>query len=655
MYFMLTNKKRFLSLRLLIPITLVIISFVLCIGYATVSDTLLNVGGNAVAMMQKGVFITDIQYKTGNSVNVDSGLLKVVRGTLLNSSIELSPLDDGSYITYTITFLNNDDYAYEFRKVVFDESFYDNSNIEVYLTDYTLPGTIIEKNGTLSVDIRFQYKSGVTASALINKLNAYVNLEFVPIAMLKSTSYKDNTEFRDAAYKEKIKTITFEKGIGVPTSAIDYWDIGVTQTGNVMAYLVHNSTDSNYYDLYIQSETQLYANENMGDWFYNFTAVDSINYLEYLDTSKTTSMSGMFENTGYNSLVFTLDVSGFDTSNVTDMSNMFDSTGYSSSVFTLDLRNFETSNVKYMNWMFAESGYSNTDFVLDVSHFDTSNVLYMTYMFFKTGYNNSSFTLDVSGFDTSNVVSMRGMFNQVGYYSTNFTLDVSNFDTSNVTDMYDMFQRCGYNNSSFTLDVSGFDTSKVTNMGNMFYYTGYKSTILQLDVSEFDTSSVTDMSDMFEYTGYSNPNFTLNVSGFDTSKVTSMRYMFAHTGYNSKVFTLDVSNFDTSNVTLMNYMFNYTGYNSTVFDLDVSGFDTKKVTNTECMFAYTGYNSSMISLDLSRWNTSEVTNMGSMFKLIYNISLKDPSKEKEFVDNLRCKNGNLEIALTRQEVNNNAL
>ena len=44
--------------------------------------------------------------------------------------------------------------------------------------------------------------------------------------------------------------------------------------------------------------------------------------------------------------------------------------------------------------------------------------------------------------------------------------------------------------------------------------------------------------------------------------------------------------------------------------------------------------------------------MGSMFKLIYNISLKDPSREKEFVDALRCQNGNLEIAVTRQETLN---
>ena len=53
--------------------------------------------------------------------------------------------------------------------------------------------------------------------------------------------------------------------------------------------------------------------------------------------------------------------------------------------------------------------------------------------------------------------------------------------------------------------------------------------------------------------------------------------------------------------------------------------------------------------------SSKTTNMGSMFKLIYNISLKDPSNEKEFVDALRCQNGNLEIAISRQEVNNNEL
>ena len=41
------------------------------------------------------------------------------------------------------------------------------------------------------------------------------------------------------------------------------------------------------------------------------------------------------------------------------------------------------------------------------------------------------------------------------------------------------------------------------------------------------------------------------------------------------------------------------------------------------------------------------TNMGSMFKLTYNIVLNDYKLEKEFVDQLRCRNGNLEILIER--------
>jgi len=43
------------------------------------------------------------------------------------------------------------------------------------------------------------------------------------------------------------------------------------------------------------------------------------------------------------------------------------------------------------------------------------------------------------------------------------------------------------------------------------------------------------------------------------------------------------------------------------------------------------------------------TNMGSMFKLTYNVTLQDVAKEKEMIDKIRCRNGNLEIAVSRQE------
>ena len=42
------------------------------------------------------------------------------------------------------------------------------------------------------------------------------------------------------------------------------------------------------------------------------------------------------------------------------------------------------------------------------------------------------------------------------------------------------------------------------------------------------------------------------------------------------------------------------------------------------------------------------TNMGSMFRLTYDVVLKDPDREKELIDKLRCRNGNLEINVSRQ-------
>ena len=36
-------------------------------------------------------------------------------------------------------------------------------------------------------------------------------------------------------------------------------------------------------------------------------------------------------------------------------------------------------------------------------------------------------------------------------------------------------------------------------------------------------------------------------------------------------------------------------------------------------------------------------NMGSMFRLTYLVTLKDAAKEKAFLDDLRCRNGNLEV------------
>ena len=45
----------------------------------------------------------------------------------------------------------------------------------------------------------------------------------------------------------------------------------------------------------------------------------------------------------------------------------------------------------------------------------------------------------------------------------------------------------------------------------------------------------------------------------------------------------------------------------------------------------------------------KTTNMGSMFRLTYHVTLKDATKEKQMIDRIRERNGNLEIMVSKQE------
>jgi uncharacterized membrane protein YhiD involved in acid resistance len=52
---------------------------------------------------------------------------------------------------------------------------------------------------------------------------------------------------------------------------------------------------------------------------------------------------------------------------------------------------------------------------------------------------------------------------------------------------------------------------------------------------------------------------------------------------------------------------------------------------------------------------AKTTNMGSMYKLDYHISMKNPDEEKNLIDELRCRNGNLEISCGRVTYENGEL
>lgn len=94
------------------------------------------------------------------------------------------------------------------------------------------------------------------------------------------------------------------------------------------------------------------------NWFGNAFSLKSITGLEYLNTSKMTTMECMFMDCPN---ITELDLSHFETSLVTSMNNMF----YGFPGTTLDLSTFDTSNVTDMGFMFGRSENLTTIYVSD--------------------------------------------------------------------------------------------------------------------------------------------------------------------------------------------------------------------------------------------------------------------------------------------------
>lgn len=51
----------------------------------------------------------------------------------------------------------------------------------------------------------------------------------------------------------------------------------------------------------------------------------------------------------------------------------------------------------------------------------------------------------------------------------------------------------------------------------------------------------------------------------------------------------------------------------------------------------------------------KTTNLGTLYELTYKIEMKKDVNEKQFIDSIRCRNGNLNIILCKTAENNNLL
>ena len=101
----------------------------------------------------------------------------------------------------------------------------------------------------------------------------------------------------------------------------------------------------------------------------------------------------------------------------------------------------------------------------------------------------------------------------------------------------------------------------------------------------------------------------------------------------------------------------------TIISSGCSAFGSKKENTKKLKITipedldYTGvfddiFNKYMKTTSLDKVKT---TNLGSLYDLTYTVELKDGINEKELIDELRCRNGNLNIILGKIDENSNDL
>ena len=420
---------------------------------------------------------------------------------------------------------------------------------------------------------------------------------------------------------------------------------------------------------------------SMKAWFIHCANLNEIRGMKYLNTSEVTNMEDAFS--GCTSLK-EVDLSNFNTSKVTTMSHMF----YNSGFEKLDVSKFNTAKVTNMMYMFNSCKNIKS---LDLSKFNTTCVTNATNMFryannLKTLKLGQNFTFPSLNGKAYGFVGMSGIVVEVhsSYMSnvkssvvdkldfhegthgefvesdkkaaqaiwiesnktltffygkqyskggtfkngrtitevwsgTDLTSTVDNFGTrkyqSTVKDkmttvVFDpsfadyhlttgigMFKNCA--RLTTIKNIENLNTDKMRNMYSMFHGC---SSLTTLDVSKFNTSGVTSqMTNMFN--GCSSLK-SLDLSNWNTSTVTQMNSMFYGC---SELTELTLGIWNTSKVNTMRSMF----YGCTnLATLDVSAWNTVSVTDMSYMF----YKCNKLNnLDVSKWNTINVTDMSNMF------------------------------------------
>lgn len=384
-------------------------------------------------------------------------------------------------------------------------------------------------------------------------------------------------------------------------------------------------------------------------WFSHFANMTSIEGLQYLNTEKTTDMSGMFEWCGS---LQSIDLNILNTENVENMTCMFD---YCKNLKSVNMGQLNLKKLTTINQIFD---YCEALTDVDLRSLEGKKVSNCAFMFYQC---RNLKTLHIDRFSPQNVETYSNMFNAVpntlkayiDYYlderiksqipgqaieGGNPNRAVMATDGNNKY-VFVLMKASDDNNpqvnKTFSVTAGGTTYSNLTAKkiwtadqvmcsaasGNWGSYT-YRSSVTKVLIADDFTDAPENIEGWFN--GFGSLEEIVGLPTLNTSKVTSLKDLFRGCG---KLKTLDLSAFNTKQITDMSYMFNEC---KELEELNSEAFEASNVTNMQYMFANC-QNLKHIPYIL---NTVKVTNMQRMFYNCAKLENLDEVADGFYTDNV---------------------
>ena len=167
------------KIRSIIPFFLMFIVMILGTAFASIGNITGTIEVQAESPLQEGVFISDAEYYSNVDADTVESKINTYVKRMLSNTVVLSKTNGSSSITYKVKLYNNTSQNYAFIGLSYDESFYDNTDIEVVIdTGGIQKGGLIKSKEEVTIYITFKYKDGTVANS--NELNSYINFEIGP-------------------------------------------------------------------------------------------------------------------------------------------------------------------------------------------------------------------------------------------------------------------------------------------------------------------------------------------------------------------------------------------------------------------------------------------------------------------------------------------